>query len=205
MARLTFTVALPSHLMQIIFGLIAEYRLAKCVIGFPQDKVIAGDRIPSSHPLSVGDFGGSLPFRQSYLSCQLFLYHHHSRDRDIILLLDGFQRKVGVCVVIFNIAFYFIAEIWAFVFLIIRQNIGYIFDVFFQQPPLLFKVIRHLEGRQIGQQFIGFAICLITHPQQGIQYQINQLLLLFLTQTSFRIFQLNLSKDFQSDAPFFAI
>lgn len=40
-----FTVALLSHLAQIIFGLIAEYRLAKCVIAVPQDKVIAGDRI----------------------------------------------------------------------------------------------------------------------------------------------------------------
>ena len=40
--------------MQIIFGLIAEYRLAKCVIAVPQDKVIAGDRIHLLTPFLWG-------------------------------------------------------------------------------------------------------------------------------------------------------
>ena len=49
-----FTVALLSHLAQIIFGLIAEYRLAKCVIAVPQDKVIAGDRFHLLTPFLWG-------------------------------------------------------------------------------------------------------------------------------------------------------
>ena len=49
-----FTFTLPSHLTQIIFGLIAEYRLAESVIAVPKNKVIAGDRIHLFTPFLWG-------------------------------------------------------------------------------------------------------------------------------------------------------
>src|SRR5699024_9231080 len=49
-----FTVAVPRHLRQVVFGLVAEYRLAESVIAVPQNKVIAGDRFHLFTPFLWG-------------------------------------------------------------------------------------------------------------------------------------------------------
>ena len=50
------------HIAKTVLGLVTQYRLAKSIEQAPL-VIVAGDSIHLSHPLSVGDLGGSLPFR----------------------------------------------------------------------------------------------------------------------------------------------